>query len=79
MITSKHPIIFDMPKRVLLDSSLWVMHTPFAFFLISILKPKVVVELGVYKGQSFTAFCQAVQILKLNTQVLRDWYLEGRR
>lgn len=68
MIITKHPIIFNTPKRLLVDSSTWLTHTPFAFFLISILKPKVVVELGVYKGQSYTAFCQAVKTLKLNTR-----------
>jgi hypothetical protein len=67
MITAEHPIIFTTPKR-LFESSTWVTHTPFAFFLISILKPKVVVELGVYYGQSYTAFCQAVKTLKLDTR-----------
>jgi hypothetical protein len=68
MITAEHPIIFSTPKRLLMQSSEWITHTPFAFFLISILKPKVVVELGVSDGQSYTAFCQAVKTLKLNTQ-----------
>ncbi len=68
MITTKHPIIFNIPTRLLIESSTWITHTPFAFFLISILKPKVVVELGVSNGQSYTAFCQAVRTLKLNTR-----------
>jgi hypothetical protein len=67
MITTKHPIIFNTPKR-LIEVSSWITHTPFAFFLISILKPKVVVELGVFNGQSYTAFCQAVRTLKLDTR-----------
>jgi hypothetical protein len=68
MIATKHPIIFNIPKRLLIKSSAWITHTPFAFFLISILKPKVVVELGISSGQSYTAFCQAVKTLKLNTR-----------
>jgi hypothetical protein len=67
MITTKHPIIFNTPKRLIAVSS-WITHVPFAFFLISILKPKIVVELGVFSGQSYSAFCQAVRTLKLDTR-----------
>jgi Methyltransferase domain/Glycosyl transferase family 2 len=67
MITTKHPIIFNTPKR-LIEVSSWITHVPFAFFLISILKPKVAVELGVFSGQSYSAFCQAVRTLKLDTR-----------
>src|SRR5437868_5968526 len=38
----------------------WHMHLPFAYHLIRELKPKVFVELGVYKGESYFAFCQSV-------------------
>ena len=67
MITEQHPIIFNAPKR-LIEGSSWITHAPFAFFLISILKPKVMVELGVFSGQSYCAFCQAVKTLKLDTR-----------
>jgi hypothetical protein len=67
MIIANHPIIFNTPKR-LIEVSSWITHSPFAFFLISILRPKVVVELGVFSGQSYAAFCQAVRTLKLDTQ-----------
>jgi glycosyltransferase involved in cell wall biosynthesis len=43
------------------------MHSPFAFFLVSILKPKLFVELGVHTGHSYNAFCQAVKALKTGT------------
>ena len=39
----------------------WRMHLPFAYNLVRELKPKVLVELGVYKGESYFAFCQSVE------------------
>jgi len=62
-----HSIIFDLPRRVK-DPYSWVEHIPFAFFLASFLKPKILVELGVHSGNSFNAFCQAVKKLGLNTK-----------
>lgn len=45
----------------------WVKHIPFAYFAMEILKPKIFVELGVHTGNSYSAFCQAVSILKTKT------------
>ncbi len=59
--------IFTLPKTVKPPYS-WIEHIPFAFFLISTLKPKILVELGVYIGNSYNAFCQAVSLLKTGTQ-----------
>lgn len=67
MKISDHPIIFYRVNRKILNSS-WISHSPFAFFLISILKPRTFVELGVYVGQSYHSFCQAVKALRLDTQ-----------
>jgi hypothetical protein len=61
-----HPICFTYPLRV--APSAWVKHVPFAMFLIDILRPKTVVELGTYYGVSYCAFCQAVKELKIDTQ-----------
>ncbi len=45
----------------------WAGHIPFAFPLVKALSPRVIVELGVYNGTSFAAFCQAVKKLGLKT------------
>lgn len=48
--------------------SAWIEHSPFAFFLIEKLQPKVFVELGTHYGVSYFAFCQAINQLKYNTK-----------
>jgi len=63
----EHPICFVKPRR-LTRFSAWIEHIPFAMFLVDVLKPKVIVELGTYYGDSYCAFCQAVKELNLNTR-----------
>ncbi|OLC99949.1 MAG: hypothetical protein AUH86_01220 [Acidobacteria bacterium 13_1_40CM_4_58_4] len=46
----------------------WKMHLPFAYDLVRELKPKVFVELGVYKGESYFTFCQSVEENGVATQ-----------
>lgn len=58
----EHPICFTPIRR--LAPSTWTGHTPFAMFLTSILKPRVIVELGTYYGTSYCAFCQAIKELQ---------------
>jgi O-antigen biosynthesis protein len=55
------------PERLVWPNS-WVAHIPFAFWLISALRPRLLVELGVYTGNSYAAFCQAVQRMRLPTR-----------
>ena len=59
-------LIFMHPKWT--PQSAWTKHIPFAFFLIAVMKPKMVVELGTFLGASFFAFCQAVKEFNLDTQ-----------
>lgn len=60
-----HPICLASPLR--LAPSDWIEHVPFGMFLIDILRPRLVVELGTYCGVSYCAFCQAVQQLGVST------------
>ena len=46
----------------------WSPHLPFACDLIAQLNPAIFVELGVYKGESYFAFCQSVEEHRLKTQ-----------
>ena len=62
-----NPLIFEDPRR-LTGPSGWIGHIPFAFFLINLLKPGLFVELGVHTGNSYNAFCQAVDLLSLKTR-----------
>jgi GT2 family glycosyltransferase len=59
-----HPLVFEQPRR-LTDVDSWHEHIPFAFFAVAALRPRVVVELGTWKGDSYCALCQAVQSLAL--------------
>src|ERR1700677_2569581 len=61
------PASFWTPN-LLLPESAWLEHAPFAFWLIDVLHPTFIVELGCYSGFSFFAFCQAVQSLQLNAR-----------
>jgi O-antigen biosynthesis protein len=61
------PSSFWLPELVIPHSA-WLEHTPFAFWLIGALRPRSLVELGVYDGFSYFAFCQAVLGLQLETR-----------
>jgi hypothetical protein len=48
-------------------NSAWVGHIPFGFLVMEMARPASVVELGVYCGDSYCAFCQAVELRGLPT------------
>lgn len=57
------PQSLELPKRVSADARL--EHIPFAKVLVKLLRPKVVVDLGVCSGDSYLALCDAVAGLGL--------------
>jgi GT2 family glycosyltransferase/glycosyltransferase involved in cell wall biosynthesis len=61
-----HPVLFSNPSR-LAEPGAWVEHIPFAMYLVSVLRPKIIVELGTQTGNSYCAFCQAVKELNIIT------------
>jgi hypothetical protein len=67
MFDGVNDIIFKQPDRVVTPLN-WVEHIPFAFKLVEVLKPRVIVELGVHSGNSFCAFNQAIKMLKLSSK-----------
>jgi hypothetical protein len=51
-----------------LADSAWLGHAPFAFWLMDVHRPRVVAELGAYRGFSYCCFCQAIERLGLNAK-----------
>ncbi|MDB5733330.1 MAG: glycosyl transferase family 2, partial [Variovorax sp.] len=45
--------------------SAWWAHVPFAFWLMTALRPRVFVELGTHYGVSYAAFCEAAARVKI--------------
>lgn len=60
----EHPIAFSIPHRLTAVRN-WHEHIPFAFYLVSTLRPGLIVELGTHRGDSYCSFCQAVAELRL--------------
>ncbi|MEY3451091.1 MAG: hypothetical protein RL711_917 [Bacteroidota bacterium] len=55
------------PSR-LVEPGAWVGHIPFAAWLITVLKPRTIVELGTHTGNSYCSFCQTIVKEKLSTK-----------
>jgi hypothetical protein len=56
----------ETASRLVMPTS-WTGHVPFAFWLVSTLQPRVIVELGVHTGTSYCAFCEEVKRGKFYT------------
>jgi Methyltransferase domain len=52
-------VIYEVPER-LTDVNHWHKHMPFAFFLVELIEPRRIVELGTWKGDSYCCLCQAL-------------------
>nr|WP_243848958.1 class I SAM-dependent methyltransferase [Xanthomonas sp. CFBP 8151] len=48
--------------------SAWLGHIPFAGWLIEVMRPGILVELGTHRGASYLAFCQAIQRCAVQTK-----------
>jgi glycosyltransferase involved in cell wall biosynthesis len=57
----------EHPER-LTDVLSWHGHIPFAFWLVERLEPRLLIELGTHKGDSYCAFTQAVDRFRLPTR-----------
>src|SRR5947209_6716356 len=56
------------PPRWLTPHSAWIEHIPLAIALVGWQRPRSIVELGTHAGDSYCAFCQAVDALGLPTR-----------
>ncbi len=55
-----YPLCLEKPRR-LTNIVSWQEHIPFAFAIVQMMRPRSVLELGTHRGDSYCAFCQAVQ------------------
>ena len=68
-----------MPNLITPDTE-WLEHAPFGFWLVEMLRPKLIVELGCYSGFSYSVFCQAVERLELDARCYAiDTWLRNAR
>ena len=62
----EYPVCLEYP--LWLEETAWAGHIPFAMFLVSAVRPQVLVELGAFRGVSYCAFCQAVKFVGSDTK-----------
>jgi hypothetical protein len=60
----QHPLAFELPPTAYSNSA-WLAHIPLTPILVALVRPQVLVELGTHAGDSYLAFCRAVQGLKM--------------
>lgn len=59
--------IILLEPDLLTEKPYWAGHLPFAFWLMDVHRPRILVELGTETGVSYCGFCQAVKHLDLPT------------
>ncbi len=50
--------------------SAWIEHAPFAFWLVDVQRPRLLVELGAHTGFSYLAFAQAVKRIEIKSHCI---------
>jgi len=60
---------FEFNLEIPIESSPWGGHSFFAYDLVRNIKPKLIVELGTYTGNSLFAFAQAIKDEELKTKL----------
>jgi len=48
-------------------TSVWVDHAAFGYDIVNAVKPKLLVELGTYRGMSYFTFCQSIKDHSIDT------------
>jgi len=59
--------VFWRARRLGVESA-WYAHVPFAHWIVTVTRPRLLVELGTHNGVSYSAFCEAVVNGKLETR-----------
>lgn len=62
----EHPVLFLRPH--VSEPHSWIGHIPFAYLLVDLVRPQLLVELGTHSGNSYLAFCQAVAATQSGTR-----------
>ena len=67
------PASYWLPPKIV--TSAWLEHAPFAYWLVDVLRPGRIVELGTHYGFSFFVFCEAARRLGLSAEIfaLDSW------
>lgn len=64
----EHILLSPRDPAYVTGMSAWYAHVPLASLLMDLLRPRIFVELGTQNGDSYCAFCQAVDELELSTK-----------